>query len=427
MRYIAALTLFFSACVACTVYAAPDLGKVLKTNNAAGIPGDTTTKAVAGQGAPEAYAYLCTISNVGCGESIKGLNPAFAQCLAKFLKASPGIRISSAYRSVGHQAQLFQGAIAKYGSAQAARKWVAPPGKSNHGRGIAVDLSYFKNCNSQCNWAHANAANFGLTFPMSWEKWHIQPSGGSCNNGQAASNSQNDLQNQADGAQQQPPNPSDGGAQGNGGSESGGGGSPSGAGSPSGGGSSGGGESPSQPNQQSLADCPAGAVTDFNLGTCSAPKDVRPTYGEKKDAQLDDTNTDASKPLTEEEKKQKKIDDAKKKAEEEKKQKDAEKAQKREAKLTLEALPTEALRGETVQVHWVAKNVTSGSCVLEGTEGTSVEATSGTVESAPLRVKKNTFTLTCTARATNKAIQKQVDVPVVKKRTEPAQEDLGTE
>lgn len=106
-----------------------------------------------------------------------GMNGDFANRLQQLVAASGGrITITSGYRSPERQAQLFANAVAKYGSEAAARKWVAPPGKSNHGRGIAADLGFADAAARE--WAHANAARFGLHFPMGWEPWHIEPVGG---------------------------------------------------------------------------------------------------------------------------------------------------------------------------------------------------------------------------------------------------------
>lgn len=102
------------------------------------------------------------------------MDPAFAAALQAFIAASGGrISITSGYRSPERQAQLWQAAVQRYGSPQAARKWVAPPGRSNHGRGIAADLA-FADARAR-EWAHQNAARFGLHFPMGWEPWHIEP------------------------------------------------------------------------------------------------------------------------------------------------------------------------------------------------------------------------------------------------------------
>jgi LAS superfamily LD-carboxypeptidase LdcB len=106
----------------------------------------------------------------------KGLDPNFNAAVQRMMKDAPGsIKINSGYRSVERQAQLWAEALKKYGSPERARKWVAPPGKSNHGRGIAMDLGY---ANPQVKaWVHANAKNYGLHFPLGHEPWHIEPIG----------------------------------------------------------------------------------------------------------------------------------------------------------------------------------------------------------------------------------------------------------
>ena len=111
---------------------------------------------------------------------VRGFTPEFASKLSPFLAAAEQagvpIQITSGFRPYARQAELFREAVKKYGSEAAARKWVAPPGKSNHGRGIAADITT-KNPGPAQTWAHQNAARFGLEFPMAWEPWHIQPIG----------------------------------------------------------------------------------------------------------------------------------------------------------------------------------------------------------------------------------------------------------
>lgn len=113
--------------------------------------------------------------------SYDGLSPAFAIPLQQFLasaeRAGVDIGITSGYRSPERQAQLYQQAIKKYGSEKAARKYVAPPGKSKHNSGAAVDLRYANDAARK--WAHDNAAAYGLNFRMGHEPWHIElaPSG----------------------------------------------------------------------------------------------------------------------------------------------------------------------------------------------------------------------------------------------------------
>lgn len=111
----------------------------------------------------------------------EGMNGDYAGRLRSFVSAGQeagfSIGITSGFRSPERQAQLWAAALEKYGDPEIADNWVARPGKSNHGRGIAADLSFGNPAARK--WAHANAARFGLTFPMSWEPWHIEPIGGS--------------------------------------------------------------------------------------------------------------------------------------------------------------------------------------------------------------------------------------------------------
>ena len=46
---------------------------------------------------------------------------------------------------------------------------------SMHCKGLAADLAFADDATQQ--WAHDHAADFGLTFPMSWEPWHAEPIG----------------------------------------------------------------------------------------------------------------------------------------------------------------------------------------------------------------------------------------------------------
>jgi hypothetical protein len=101
---------------------------------------------------------------------LDGLQPDFANAVQQLINASGGrVWINSGYRSEEEQNRLWQKALRQYGSPEAARKWVAPPGKSNHGKGIAVDLG------GDLALAARLAPRFGLHRPMSWEPWHFEP------------------------------------------------------------------------------------------------------------------------------------------------------------------------------------------------------------------------------------------------------------
>ena len=82
------------------------------------------------------------------------------------------LTINSAFRDPNYQAKLFKQAVAKYGSVAAARKWVAPPGRSQHQTGKAVDISMGKGSGRVHEWLRQNAAKFGFTQSYSWEPWH---------------------------------------------------------------------------------------------------------------------------------------------------------------------------------------------------------------------------------------------------------------
>jgi hypothetical protein len=122
-------------------------------------------------------------------DSFTGLRPDFARSLAAMLRAADAelgpraLRITSAYRSPEVQERLFADAVKRYGSEAAARRWVAPPGRSRHNSGVAVDLAdangrMLRDPNSrEARWVAENAARFGLSTPLSWEPWHVEPAG----------------------------------------------------------------------------------------------------------------------------------------------------------------------------------------------------------------------------------------------------------
>ena len=79
--------------------------------------------------------------------------------------------VFSGYRPPWYQKRLFDAAVIKYGSEAAARKWVAPPGKSRHGKKDgqgAVDVA------PSSSGAQLDEASERLFRPMSWEPWHVQ-------------------------------------------------------------------------------------------------------------------------------------------------------------------------------------------------------------------------------------------------------------
>lgn len=96
--------------------------------------------------------------------------------------SEPMLRPVSGFRSPDRQARLWRQALARYGSPDEARKWVAPPGSSAHQSGRAVDLYLAPDTTSSGNvaglrntvgyrWLVGNARRFGF-YPYEREPWH---------------------------------------------------------------------------------------------------------------------------------------------------------------------------------------------------------------------------------------------------------------
>lgn len=120
-------------------------------------------------------------------DAISGMTPPLRSGLENMIQSAPprireGLQVFSGYRSEAVQARLWQDALQKYGSVAEARKWVAPPGNSQHGSGNAADLKWNGLRIDQApsdvrQWLHRNARQFGLHFPLGNEPWHVEPLG----------------------------------------------------------------------------------------------------------------------------------------------------------------------------------------------------------------------------------------------------------
>ena len=131
----------------------------------------------AGQNAGEAYMDGLRRAFTGGQSDVEGFQRDFAEKLSAFIeeagRQAGDISIYSAHRSLERQSELFRAAVRKYGSEEAARKWVAKPTpEAPHVKGIAADLNFESEAVKK--WAHDNAESFGLVFRMSHEGWHIE-------------------------------------------------------------------------------------------------------------------------------------------------------------------------------------------------------------------------------------------------------------
>jgi hypothetical protein len=116
-------------------------------------------------------------------DSFTGLDPAFAPNVYELTRAAHAagfpLQITSAYRSPELQAQLYASALERYGSEAEARRWVAPPGHSQHNFGRAVDYAIdgalLRDADHPAAvWLRENAPNYGVHIPMSWEPWQVE-------------------------------------------------------------------------------------------------------------------------------------------------------------------------------------------------------------------------------------------------------------
>jgi hypothetical protein len=95
------------------------------------------------------------------------LEAAVRQLVADAEAAGHAITVTSALRSTERQRQLWQEALAKYGSPAAARQYVAPPGTSKHEKGMAVDIAFPDRAARE--WVAANMGAYGLAAPVKTE------------------------------------------------------------------------------------------------------------------------------------------------------------------------------------------------------------------------------------------------------------------
>ena len=103
------------------------------------------------------------------GGKVAGLNKRFLEQLGRF-NAAAGNRyhVNSGYRSNAHQARLYALYLA------GRNPLTAPPGRSQHNKGLAADLAP-----SDARNRHGNlASKFGLAFTVPSESWHIEPAWG---------------------------------------------------------------------------------------------------------------------------------------------------------------------------------------------------------------------------------------------------------
>ncbi|HVF04346.1 MAG TPA: M15 family metallopeptidase [Frankiaceae bacterium] len=123
------------------------------------------------------------VAPAGTGD-VTRLTPAVRRSVELAIAAARAdgveLRVASGWRSAEHQRRLHAEAVAKYGSAAAARRWVLPPEESAHVRGEAVDVAP----PSGADWLARHGVRFGLCRRYANEPWHFErlagPKGSVC-------------------------------------------------------------------------------------------------------------------------------------------------------------------------------------------------------------------------------------------------------
>jgi D-alanyl-D-alanine carboxypeptidase len=106
--------------------------------------------------------------------AVAKLDPELLSALRSAATAAEGegvqMYVDSGWRSRRYQEQLFRDAVAKYGSAEQAARWVARPGTSAHEAGQAVDLGP----SDATSWLSQRGAGYGLCQIYGNEPWHFE-------------------------------------------------------------------------------------------------------------------------------------------------------------------------------------------------------------------------------------------------------------
>lgn len=100
----------------------------------------------------------------------RGLRTALAAATKAARSDGIELRVTSGWRSRGHQQRLFDAAVERYRSVEEARRMVAEPDRSAHVHGDAVDIGP----TDAAYWMQRHGARFGLCQTFANEVWHYE-------------------------------------------------------------------------------------------------------------------------------------------------------------------------------------------------------------------------------------------------------------
>lgn len=105
------------------------------------------------------------------GSVAAGLHEGLVDALERARAASDiEIPVSSGFRTVDEQQSKLDAAIEEHGSRAEAERWVFPPERSMHTRGLAIDIG----SGPAADWLKVHGAGFGICQTLSWEWWHFE-------------------------------------------------------------------------------------------------------------------------------------------------------------------------------------------------------------------------------------------------------------
>ncbi|MCC8246807.1 D-alanyl-D-alanine carboxypeptidase family protein [Saccharothrix luteola] len=117
---------------------------------------------------------VCPLDGRYVDERPDGLRPEVLQAWHRLKAAADaqgvGLCLNDGKRSTGQQRREFEDAVRRFGTAELAARYVLPPEKSMHVKGIAVDVQPL----GSAAWVEANGSAFGWCRRYLNEEWHFE-------------------------------------------------------------------------------------------------------------------------------------------------------------------------------------------------------------------------------------------------------------
>lgn len=176
-----ALLIALAIGIGATLLLAAILGSLAGTG-AAGGGRDPGSDAGAGAGAGHGDALMAGDGRVDGGvtvfddaeAAVANLDPALLDAVRRAATDAEAedvvFIVNSGWRSAEYQEELLADAVAEYGSAEEAARWVATAETSPHVQGDAIDLGWWE----ATNWLSEHGAAYGLCQTYANESWHFE-------------------------------------------------------------------------------------------------------------------------------------------------------------------------------------------------------------------------------------------------------------